>query len=216
VHRYFDGATWPFLTGVACSLVPVASLHPGGSPRIESLGDLRTWLTSRGVPCRDVAVDGPAFDLRSEGELLRLTERVVASVDETLLADHDGRVHPTARLVGPVVIQPGAVVAAGATVIGPAVVGAEALISAGAVVAQCLITDGVTIPPSAVVRGRAVFTDRGAPAAPALPDTLDDSPATPTTDVEPPTPRAIYPAAKLVAEAFVAAAALCCWRRSWR
>jgi lipopolysaccharide/colanic/teichoic acid biosynthesis glycosyltransferase len=209
VHRYFDNATWPFLAGVACSLVPAASLQAGAPPRIESLTDLRSWLTTRAVPCRDVPVDGALFDLRSEPELLRLSERIIAGVDRDTLDDHDGRVHPEARLVGPVVVHPHATIDAGATVIGPAVVGSGARISDHAVVAQCMVADGVTVPPLATVRARAVFRDLPLSATPAavLSDTLEQAPVA-AADIEAPVERAIYPTAKAVAEATVAAAAL--------
>ena len=65
--------------------------------------------------------------------------------------------HPTARLMGPVVVHAGAIIEANATVLGPAVIGAAARIGAGAVVAHATIGADCVVPPNFVVRDRAWF-----------------------------------------------------------
>lgn len=209
VHRYFDAATWPFLTGVACSLVPAASIGAAGAPaRLDSLLDLRGWLTSRGVPCRDVTLDGPVFDLRREEELLRLNERLVVDADQDGLVHRDAQVHPEARIVGPVVVRSGAVVDAGATVIGPSVIGPGARVCSKAVVAHCLLGDHACVPDGASVRARTVFA-ASVPAAGAAPVAEVVNPSEPEDlDLDLPADRALYPRAKAVVEATVAGLAL--------
>ncbi len=209
VHRYFDSATWPFLTGVACSLVPVASLRPAGAPtRLDSLLDLRGWLTARGVPCRDVTLEGPVFDLRREEELLRLNERLVLEATDRALVDRDARVHPEARLVGPVVVRAGASIDEGATVIGPSVIGHGAHVSAHAVVAHCLVGDLVAIAEGASVRARTVFdASRPGGHAAAVSEVVNSAEQA-DLELDLPIDRAWYPKVKAVVEATIAALSL--------
>jgi mannose-1-phosphate guanylyltransferase len=60
-------------------------------------------------------------------------------------------VHPTARLVGPVLLGPGARVEAGAVLVGPTSVGAGSVVGAGALVSRALVWDGCTIGEAAIV-----------------------------------------------------------------
>src|SRR5262245_50800166 len=79
VHRYYNGTTWPFVAGVAASLVPVSSslLYLDRLP--ASLMDLRQHLAACGVPGRDVAVEGGAADLTSHHGLLAAMEHEVVA-----------------------------------------------------------------------------------------------------------------------------------------
>ena len=60
-------------------------------------------------------------------------------------------VHPTARLVGPVLLGPGARVEAGAVLVGPTSVGAGSVVGAGALVSRALVWDHCTIGEAAIV-----------------------------------------------------------------
>src|SRR5512140_1482731 len=73
VRRYYETVTWPFIGGVAASVLPVSALL--GEPLEEmALTQLRGRLAARGVPGRDVPLPGPAVDLREEAGLLALAE----------------------------------------------------------------------------------------------------------------------------------------------
>src|SRR5262245_44301275 len=136
IQRYYDSVTWTFAEGVSCSLVPASCALMVDVP-FTSLAQLRTVLASRGVPSHDLPMSGPAFDLLEERELLRLNERLILDLDLPDLvpgaALHLGpgaELHPTAQILGPVVLQEGVRVDAGATIVGPA------LLAAGAHVGQ--------------------------------------------------------------------------------
>jgi len=184
IQRYYDSATWPFTSGVACSLLPVSCTMGGSDLPFASLRDLRRRLAERGIPSSDVSLDGGAFDLSQERELLRLTERVVLDHFSGRRPTDDGwlevgkgcRIDPSARLVGPVVVQDGAVIGPGATVVGPAVIGAGARVERDAMVAQCVVGQGSVVEAGLTLRYRAVFGSDGEAAGPAL---LSEPPASP-------------------------------------
>jgi len=179
IHRYYEAATWPFVVGVAASLVPVSSalLHLRQVP--PSLIDLRQHLAMHGVPSRDVAVEGGVVDLSSRHGLLAAMEHDVATAATyaravgrglpVLVGDgHD--IAPTARILGPVVIHAGVSIADGATIVGPSLIGAGAHISSGAIVASTLVGPESRVPRDRTLRDRVWFND--------LDDWDDDAPDT--------------------------------------
>jgi lipopolysaccharide/colanic/teichoic acid biosynthesis glycosyltransferase len=169
IHRHYQQATWPFIAGIAASVIPSACgiLADGVIPR--SLAELRQILTERGVPSRDVPIEGGSHDLHDEAGMLAANELVIlkttsarnrSPVTTTPLYVGEGHsIHAAARIVGAVVIHPGACIEAGATVLGPAVVGAGARIAAGAVVAHATIGPDCVVPRDLIVRDRAWFED---------------------------------------------------------
>jgi lipopolysaccharide/colanic/teichoic acid biosynthesis glycosyltransferase len=180
IQRYYDSATWPFTSGVACSVVPVSCMVGAGDLAWTSLRELRRGLAERGVPSNDVFVRGGAFDLTRERDLLALSERVVL---EHFSGGREGgapwpdvaagcAVDPTARLVGPVILQDGAVLAADAVVIGPAVIGARAHVDRGSTVAQCVVGPDARVAPGLTLRHRALFGAVDAPGAAVTPAPL--------------------------------------------
>jgi lipopolysaccharide/colanic/teichoic acid biosynthesis glycosyltransferase len=170
IRRYYDSVTWPFTSGVACSLVPAASTLLPEEFRFDSLEELRNVLAARGVPSRDLPLGSIALDLTDERGLLALTEILVLSAarerapGQTVLLGEGHDIHPTARLMGPVVLHGGVTVEEDATVLGPSLIGPAARIGAGAVVAQSLVAGTTQVPANFVVRHRALFG--GLPAAP--------------------------------------------------
>jgi lipopolysaccharide/colanic/teichoic acid biosynthesis glycosyltransferase len=168
IQRYYHPVTWPFACGIVCSLIPVASTLTAPDLPLTSLPELRRALAAAGVPSRDIPLGASAFDLGDEGGLLGLSERFVTE----LAAPGDGRkrtasgaspyrgrgctVHPSARLLGPVLVMDDAVIDAGAVVVGPTLIGAGARVGAGAVVAQCLVLPGTVVMPEETVRHRVV------------------------------------------------------------
>jgi len=166
IQRYYDAVTWPFATGVACSLVPVAGLRIVRGLPAGSLAELRRALVAAGIPSRDIPLERGAVSLESERGLLALNERVVldlarraggAGASNVLPAGRDTRVHPNARIVGPVVLQDGAEIEDGATVIGPSVIGAGGRVGAHATVAQSVIGRGLAVGPGTTLRHRALL-----------------------------------------------------------
>jgi len=157
IQRYYDSVTWSFTSGVACSLLPVASALVAKDLPFGSLAELRTMLASGGVPSRDLPLSKGTFDLRHERSYLSLNERFVHNLVGENGKTRAAGVHAAARLLGPVVVQDGAVVEEGATVVGPSVLGAGCRVSREAVVAQCVVAPGTTVAASARVRHRFVF-----------------------------------------------------------
>jgi lipopolysaccharide/colanic/teichoic acid biosynthesis glycosyltransferase len=164
VQRYYDAVTWPFASGVAASVVPASALLAAPALALRDLSALRTTIVGMQVPSQDAALQG-VFDLADEGGTLALNERLVRRAAEgparPLAAGargmHGATVSASARLLGPVVVMPGAVVEDDAVVVGPATIGAAAHVGRGAVVAQALVMPGARVRAGARVRQRVVL-----------------------------------------------------------
>src|SRR6185503_10601307 len=129
VQRYYDSITWPFTTGVCCTFLPVAATLIPVDLDFLSLGDLRRALAARGVPSRDFPLRDSALDLSQEAGLLAFSEGFVFSMaggQENGLGIRVGngqRIHPSARIVGPVVLHPDVTIDEDVTILGPSVIG---------------------------------------------------------------------------------------------
>ncbi len=174
IQRYYDAVTWTFAEGVSCSLVPASCAMMVDVP-FTSLPQLRTALASRGVPSHDLPLPGPAFDLMDERELLRLNERVILDLDlpdlvpgAALYLGPGAELHPTAQILGPVVLQEGVRVEAGATIVGPALLAAGAQVGRDTVVAQCLVGPQATLAAGTTTRHRLVLSGRETQTGPLL------------------------------------------------
>jgi lipopolysaccharide/colanic/teichoic acid biosynthesis glycosyltransferase len=195
IQRYYDYATWPFTSGVACSMIPISCTVGAHDLPFTCLRELRRRLAERGVPSNDVFIQGGAFDLSKEPDLLGLSDRLVIEhfsrqqgTDDGWLAIAPGcHIDPTARLLGPVVLQEGVFIGAGATVVGPAVVGPGARVEQDAMVAQCVVGQEAVIAAGLTLRHRALFgtvTESGPDLSPAVlyeaaaPPTVEPSEAT--------------------------------------
>ena len=170
IQRYFEPVTWPFPSGVLASLVPVACAQMVIPLTLSSLEALRLQLSASGIPNQDVPFHGDCFDLSDEAGVLALSERRVGALatlrelskvrgQNTTMVSATASVHPTARLVGPVVVRDGATIGAGALVVGPATIGENAQIGENAVVAQCLVLAGAVVASESTVRHRLVSGD---------------------------------------------------------
>ncbi len=215
IQRFYDEFTWSHTAGVVASLIPVPSLLTARGLSFGSLTELRTALTARGVPARDVPAQGRAFDLTHEHELLTLTERVVraAHAEPAPAGGRIGRgasVHASARLLGPVIVQDGAQVRECATVIGPAIIGANATIGANALVVQCVVQPETDVADSAVIRQRVVSgVPAAAPAAEAHPSYDPSRIRAFRSEIrDEPVRRQVYPTIKLIVESTIAVIAL--------
>jgi lipopolysaccharide/colanic/teichoic acid biosynthesis glycosyltransferase len=167
IQRFYEQTTWPFISGIAATLVPSScgAVAEGFLP--TSLLELRQSLITKGVPSRDVPIEGIGLNLADERSMLSANEHLILDAtahraegdvpSAPLLVGSGQNIHPDARVMGPVVIHPAASVEAGATVLGPAVIGAGATISSGAVVAHAVIGPGCTVPSGVTVRDRAWF-----------------------------------------------------------
>jgi lipopolysaccharide/colanic/teichoic acid biosynthesis glycosyltransferase len=176
IQRFYDQTTWAMIAGISATIVPAACSVLGSGHVPQSLVELRQVLAGRGVPSRDIPVQGGALDLSSEHGLLAVNERF--AVTATSAPSREGRIgkpmfvgnghaiHPTARMVGPVVVHKDVVVEAGATILGPAIIGAGARIASGAIVAHATILAGGTVPSGQIVRDQ-VWLASGIDAVPA-------------------------------------------------
>ncbi len=216
IQRYYDSVTWPFAVGVASSLVPVCATLGAHDLPFTSLASLRSALVARGIPSRDLPLEGLTLDLGNESDLLSLNEthvRDAFAADAERSVAKDASVDPTARLVGPVAIQAGAVVEADATIVGPSVLGAGCRVGRGAVVAQSVVLHGAVVAPETTTRHRLVFgeAEGGAPgtptAVPPPPQPLRSATTTPL-ELHDDRPLPVYPRIKAIVEPLVALAAL--------
>ena len=221
IQRYYHPQTWPFASGVVCSVVPVASLLMAPAPPLASLAELRQTLATQGAPSRDFQLSEGAIDLGSEEGVLHLMERTVRESsrasrgsDRSIPAAPDAsRSAETARgrVVGDVVREDDVVIEDGALVIGPSSLGRGCRIGAHAVVAQSLVMPGVVVQPGAVLRHRVVS---GIPSEvsgdrwPAYAGVLQSHSRGVATLGEPVPSRGRYPAVKRIVESAVAGTAL--------
>lgn len=171
ILRHYEPATWSFIAGVSATLLPVASgiLADGVIP--ASLMDLRQMLAARGVPSRDVPMQGGALDLTEEAGLLAANDHFIrkatglgtagAASATPVYIGSGHSIHETARITGPVVIHPDAHVEKNAMVFGPAVIGTGARVSSGAVVAHSIVGPNCTVPSGRIVRNRVWFEGVG-------------------------------------------------------
>ncbi len=221
IQRYYDDVTWPFGGGVACSLVPVASLRVSFEPPLTSLPRLRRILASEGVPSRDLPLEHGAVNLESERGLLAMNERLAlglapqapstAGPPSRVRTGTGVRIDPSATIVGPVVLQDEVEVRENATVIGPAVLGRASIVGPGATVAQCVIGPGQVVVPGATLRHRVYLGDSEEGPAPSAGDDLGsaDSWETPALQLTTPTTgQGIYPVLKRAVDASVSAVML--------
>ena len=165
IQRHYGHATWPFIAGITASVIPGACgmLTEGLASR--SLPDLRQILSGRGVPSRDLPIEGGALNLAEERGMLSANEMATLKVarqrggDMTtpIMVGSGHSVHPSARFVGPVVLHANVHVEENATLLGPAVVGAGARICARAVVAHTTVAPDSIVPEGRVVRDRVWF-----------------------------------------------------------
>jgi lipopolysaccharide/colanic/teichoic acid biosynthesis glycosyltransferase len=197
IQRFYDSATWPFTSGVACSVLPVSCTLWAGDLPFACLRDLRRSLAERGVPSHDVFLRGGAYDLTRERDLLGLSERVVldhfrrGAGIRWVAAGRGCRVDPTARLIGPVVLHDRVVIGPEATVVGPSVIGSGAWVERGAMVAQCVVGPDSVVTGGLTLRHRAVFgtvSEAGRAETPAAIHDPDPPPTEPS-DVEDDAPR---------------------------
>ena len=215
IQRYYDDATWLFTSGVACSLLPVSCTIGVEALPFTSLRDLRRTLADRGIPSSDVPIEGGAFDLAEEHDLLGLSERVVLDhfagrrpTDDGWLEVGKGcQIHPSARFIGPVVLHDRVWIGPDATVVGPAVIGVGARIEQDAMVAHCVVGPGLVVPAGVILRQRAVFGSAGEPAAldAQRPYQPDSSPALESSEAREPRGPASLPVLKAVFDVTAAA-----------
>lgn len=165
IRRYYEGITHLRSAGVAASLIPVAAIHFACELTMDSPTGLRDSLTACGLPSRDIIANDDVFDLSQEHEILALNERflhqLVARPPRThrkfargVFVGRNCRIDSSARLIGPVVIQDGAVIGAAATVIGPAVVGSGARVGDNSIIAQGIVAAGAIVSGGTVIRQR--------------------------------------------------------------
>ncbi len=170
IQRYFEPVTWPFPSGVLASLVPLACAQMVLPLTLSSLEALRLQLSASGIPNQDVPYHGDCFDLHDEAGVLALSERRIGALatlrelskvrgQNTTMVAATASVHPTARLVGPVVVRDHATIGARALVVGPSTIGDGAVVGDDAVVAQCLVLAGAVVAPASTVRHRLISGD---------------------------------------------------------
>ncbi|MEW6197173.1 MAG: sugar transferase [Planctomycetota bacterium] len=159
VHRLYDGVTHLELTGVWCSLVPVAAAQRLAPADLTSLSHVRARLTQCLVPSVDDPLPAAVYDLTEEDDYLRANHQALAGLcgrkapagfRERAAGIWVGRgvtVHPASRLYAPVILHDHAAIGVGAVVIGPAVLGAGARVGQEAIVGRSVLWPQVRVAP---------------------------------------------------------------------
>jgi bifunctional UDP-N-acetylglucosamine pyrophosphorylase/glucosamine-1-phosphate N-acetyltransferase len=133
-----DGAVFPLLERIA------------PSPRGElELTDLVAVLAAAGTPAAAHICTGHWVPVGTPWEALGAAQFLLRRrPDGDVWVHPEARVHPAARLIGPVAVGPGATVGAGAVLEG-SVLGAGAVVGAGAQVSASWLDDGARVGPGA-------------------------------------------------------------------
>jgi len=166
VQRFYNQVTQVTrpVGAVSYSCFPAAAL---ADVRMSEIANASAAMAARGILSRDIPVHCDLIDANRAADYLALCEwkiqqavRAATPPEYSRLSNNEalvGRgavVHETARLVGPVIVQPNAHIAANATIIGPAIVGRSARIEANALVAQAMIGEGAIVRAGLAVRHR--------------------------------------------------------------
>jgi lipopolysaccharide/colanic/teichoic acid biosynthesis glycosyltransferase len=150
IYRYYQDVTCSQIKAIAHSLVPLASALDG--IRFKTLIELRASLSARGMISRDVPLTYGIVDVCDRRGILALNEQKV--IQESLRPRPNGRrwpppnvitgrnvrIHPSANIVGPVIIQDDVTVDKDVTIIGPSVIGRNCKIKPSSIVAQSAIS----------------------------------------------------------------------------
>lgn len=162
VQRQYDGMVWPRVANsrICASFVPAWAAC---ETQFTDLAELRAALCAKGVLSRDLPLPVGDIDLSQPDGLLAINEMFATydvahpeathlqRVGRSLLTGRDCTIAPTARIVGPVILQDNVLIEDGATVVGPSVIGSGCTIAKGAVIAQSLlaprahVADGATV-----------------------------------------------------------------------
>jgi len=168
VQRLYNSMSWPDVVdeAICYSFAPSRAIY---DIPFQSLGQLRTALVTRGVLSHDVPLTSDIDDLCREDDLLALNQRVVSALAQWPVAPglterspgvvlgRDCLVHPTAKLIAPIIIRDDVQIEANATIIGPAIIGTGVHVGHDAVVAQSIICDDAGVPPGATARQRLIL-----------------------------------------------------------
>jgi len=188
VQRQYDGVVWPQVanTRICASFVPAWAAC---ETSFTNLAELRAALCAKGVLSRDLPLPVGDIDLSQPDGLLAINETLaaydVANPDATrlqlvgrsLLAGRHCEIAPTARIVGPVILQDNVRIADDATIVGPSVIGAGSTIETGAVIAQSLLAPHAHVTPGSTVHHRvAVGSQNGQIASIDCPSIVAESP----------------------------------------
>ncbi len=161
LQRLYDTVLWPEAasTSIAYSLVPAQAMV---GMNFLSLAQLRRDLSARGALSRDLLLASDIVDLADETAYLSINDKLIATwVDDPpnelsvrapgILVGMNCRIHPSARLVAPIVMQTGVIVEEDVTVVGPVLLGAGSRLRKGATVAQAVLASRADVDPKATV-----------------------------------------------------------------
>jgi len=162
IRRLYNAGEWPRhdeMTIVCSSVPPLAAV----GIRFSSLRELRLGLQARGVPNRDLPINKKILHLEQPGELLALNERTIAESSQQqvragfnyrspgIVVGCDCDIHPTVRIIPPVIIHPRVTIEADAAIVGPALIGSGCTIGKGASVADAVLAEETDVAPKAQI-----------------------------------------------------------------
>ncbi|MCH8851015.1 MAG: sugar transferase [Planctomycetes bacterium] len=168
VQRLYNRVNWPeaATTNIFLSVVPIPAVQ---GIRFTSLADLRSGLSAHGVLSRDLPISVNLTDVTTETGLLALNDRFLthnASQDtyvdfskrnDDVFVGSGCRIHPSARLIGPVIVHADVRIGANVTIIGPSIVGAGACIEKGAVITRSILAPGTDVAAGTALQHRVLW-----------------------------------------------------------
>ncbi len=161
IQRAYDLVTWPRTGPIAASLIPMSALT---RVTFDTPGRMRIQLVRDGFLSCDASIASQVVDVTEPAGLLALSDKAAFDAiagsapsgyerrGESALVGAKCRIDPSARLIGPIVIQNDAVVEGGATIVGPAVIGRHARIGKDAVIAQSVVWEHADVADRASAR----------------------------------------------------------------
>ena len=171
VQRLYNRVSWPeaATANIFLSVVPIPAVQ---EIRFTSLADLRSGLSAHGVLSRDLPISVNLTEVTTEAGLLALNDRFLthnASQDtyadfsernDDVFVGSGCRIHPSARLIGPVIVHADVQIGENVTIIGPSIVGAGACIEKGAVIARSILTPGTHVAAGTTLQHRVAWLPR--------------------------------------------------------
>ncbi|MDX2199852.1 MAG: sugar transferase [Phycisphaerae bacterium] len=188
IQRYYEGHTWIQTQAVASALIPITSLWDVPDAPINDLPKLRRSLSAGGALGRDFPIECATADLTDEAGWLEANEYVLhepeslglggsfRAIADDVWVSETATVADSARLYGPLIVQPGAIIERDAVVIGPTLIARDARVGQKATIAKCIVGPDALVEDGAVANQRVLLGTATGQCLPAHYDVNSDRP----------------------------------------
>lgn len=171
VQRLYTRMSWPDTSRakVFCSIVPASS---AAEARWRCLSELRSELLKHACFSQDLPVTCDCYDLANQADVLSLSEQRTSQMargplpegyarrGSNVIVGRECRIHPSVRLIPPVIMQDGVTVDEKATIIGPTLLGRHSHVGRSALVARCVVAGETAVAPGEYLWKQVVLPDR--------------------------------------------------------